>query len=343
MTLSDMAAFVCAKVRKRDATSVALCKEFLATRYEMLYADQLWRASLYTHAFTVPVAVSGEYANPNATATGEAGMYFMPELVDRVLGVRREDARMHVFDELEIFKGDMDEYSDTDAAGAVKFTIVSPAVFYVQNPIYNSAARQLKIALFSATDATAVFTIRLVDHNEQALTMTGVAGATLFHGAGEWGTRLVESITHPVLSDEAFLYYAPLADEDFSSVARSRPGSTTFSPRQRIRIYPKPGTGAAAKNYVALVKRKCLPLDNDNAEPMLAGIENCLMAFAQSDLLQYCRQYGKSQAGAQEGLALLEQFKRLEVVQQAHRMRIIPHVSEVAGTIDYGWAGKGEW
>jgi hypothetical protein len=54
MTLSDMASFICGKVGKSDSESLAKCKEFLARRYELIWASQLWRDTLVTSSQSVP-------------------------------------------------------------------------------------------------------------------------------------------------------------------------------------------------------------------------------------------------------------------------------------------------
>ena len=50
MTLAEMADFVCTKVRQTDAAAVAACKTYLRQRAEMIWNDQLWKATL-TEAF----------------------------------------------------------------------------------------------------------------------------------------------------------------------------------------------------------------------------------------------------------------------------------------------------
>lgn len=100
------------------------------------------------------------------------------------------------------------------------------------------------------------------------------------------------------------------------------PADDTRSPSyQRIRVFDIPNQSADIK---VAGKIKCEALDFDNQEPQLRGCENILMSFAQADMLERERQYGKAQAKKQEAIALLEQYKRIEVQQQAHNMRLIP-------------------
>lgn len=96
---------------------------------------------------------------------------------------------------------------------------------------------------------------------------------------------------------------------------------TSGKKRQRIRLVVIP---SASLTIRVLGKRAVPTFSDDNDEPSISGVENCLLAFAQADMLQRIRQYGKSASIAQEALALLEQLKKQEVVQQAHYQRIIP-------------------
>ncbi len=329
MTLSDMAAFVCAKVRQQDATAVTRCKEFLRQRYEMLYADQLWRASLYLHEFSIP-ALERDY-DPNITTTGEEGMYFFPESVDRVLAVRYSEDQVDVIDELQLYRGTLDQYEEEEGA-PLKFSILSPALFWVASPDQDSMI--LQATRSSDEDANISVTARWIDGmgNPHTRTQSGGMG---FPDDNENGIQLLESVTHDAMTGALVLEFDEGDTGSFIDVGRSLAGSTGMVPRQRIRVYPKPGNGADRRSMRALVKRKVVCLIGDNESPLLAGIENSLMAFAQSDMLQRARQYGKAQIVQQEALALFDQFKRLEVVQQANRQQITPEVSEPSGMI--GW------
>lgn len=329
MTLLDMANFVCAKVRQSDALAVTRCKEFLRRRYEMIYADQLWRASLYTHHFSVPNALVLDFT-PNITTTGEEGMYFMPELVDRVLAVRADDAQVDVIDELMLYRGSLNQYEEE--GDATKFSILSPAIFWVASPNLDNMPAQ-----FSGLDTNETLTVRWIDGQDirHTTVVTAASGAAAFATPDEDGVKLIETVTHAALAGNIVLQFDEGDTGAFQDVGRSVAGDLGFTPRQRIRIYPKPGNGAAARGYEALVKRKLIPLTDDNDVPMLTGIENCLMSLAQADMLQRSRQYGKAQIVQAEADGLFDQFKRLEVVQQANRMQILPEVTEPSGSI--GW------
>lgn len=328
MTLGEMAAFVCAKVRQQDATALTRCKDFIRQRYEMVYADALWKASVYLHEFSLPAA-ERDY-DPNIVTTGEEGMYFFPDSVDRVLAVRISNDQVDVIDELQLYSGQLDQYEEEGAP--IKFSILPPALFWVASP--DSDNMPVIISTSSEEDVNVPITARWLDGKGNAYTKTENGGMS-FLDVNENGLMLLETVSHAAMTGDVVIEFDEGDTGNWATVGRSTAGATGIIPRQRIRVYPKPGNGAERRAYRSLVKRKVLSLVNDNDSPTLQGIENCLMAFAQGDMLQRSRQYGKAQLVAQEAIALLTQFKAVETVQQAHRQQIIPEVSEPSGSI--GW------
>lgn len=53
MTKAEIADFVCGKMEKTDAESIARCQSFIERRYEMIWNNSLWQESLV--AVTIPV------------------------------------------------------------------------------------------------------------------------------------------------------------------------------------------------------------------------------------------------------------------------------------------------
>lgn len=335
MTLAEMADFVCGKARANDAASLAACKKYLRQRYEMIYNDQLWRGSLYMHTFELP-ALERDYV-PNFTPIGQAGVYFFPTVVDRVLGLRQTSGEIGVVDELELYRGSLDEY-DQDGE-PVQFSVLSPALMWLPDPDLDSQPVRL-----SGGDTSQTATVRWVDGDGEEHTTEIETGAdTVFGSEGdESGVQLVESVTAPVSDAGLFLEWNEDDSGNWLRMARKRPTETSMPIRQRIRVFPKPGDGAAIGAYQlrALVKRKVIPLEDDADTPVLRGVDNLLMSFAQADMLQRARRYGQAGVVQQEALALFEQFKRMEVAQQSHRQRIVPEVTEVSGESEW-MPGKG--
>lgn len=97
--------------------------------------------------------------------------------------------------------------------------------------------------------------------------------------------------------------------------------------RQRIRLIQIP---TASLTLRVLAKRSKPSFTDDLDSPGLTGVENCLLALAQGDMLQRERHYGKADQLYKEGGLLLNQLKDQEMVQMAHEQRIIPESG-------YGW------
>lgn len=83
-------------------------------------------------------------------------------------------------------------------------------------------------------------------------------------------------------------------------------------------------------------KRKLQPMVLDTDSPMVRGIDNALLAFAQGDMLERSRQYQKAAAKNTEGSALIEGARDLERNQSAKDSRILPLVYREEGE----WVGQ---
>lgn len=105
------------------------------------------------------------------------------------------------------------------------------------------------------------------------------------------------------------------------TIAAIPPGEGALEKRLGLRVLPVP---AGPEAFRALVKVQALPLLDDQSETQLRGCDNALAAFVLADLLQRDRQYSKAQAVTQEAVALLEQLKRQETLQDAFRARLVP-------------------
>lgn len=88
------------------------------------------------------------------------------------------------------------------------------------------------------------------------------------------------------------------------------------------RIKPVPVPNAAGTCYV-LGKLKWVALA-DSDSPCLRGIDNALLAFAEADMLERGRQYGKAQAKFTEAGAHVGIMKDIEKGQQQSISRITP-------------------
>ena len=77
--------------------------------------------------------------------------------------------------------------------------------------------------------------------------------------------------------------------------------------------------------------------ESDTDTTHLTNIENCLIAFATGDMLRFLRRYPQADSHFAEGQALLEQLKRIETVQMAHRQRIVPDENFYQHTRGFNW------
>jgi hypothetical protein len=89
------------------------------------------------------------------------------------------------------------------------------------------------------------------------------------------------------------------------------------------RIKPVPVPQSAGTIYV-LGKLKWVEL-GDSDSPCLRGVDNALLAYAEGDMLERARQYGKAQAKYAEGKALEQVMTDIEKVQQQSISQVVPN------------------
>ena len=338
MNLYDMANYVASKVRQTDQAAIARCRLFLRQRYEMLWHEALWRASVFRHDFTFdpapdfadPPPFTNYWSNPGVTAAGVTtggGVQMLPAMVDKVLALRRADAGIVVEVQEGLFRAALDEFEESGTP--MKFAILPPCVLDIQRADENDVESEGVGLSHAAADAGAEMAIRYLDFDgeaqEETVTLSG-SGLQLMTGT----PQTVLSVTKPATT--AAVAFLLDTDTLFSIPA----AATAATVRARLRLLPRPNEETPCK---CLVKKKPAALVNDADAPELIGVENALMCFAEGDMYQHARQLGKQQAKVGEGLALLEQYKRLEVVQQASRGQITPDVAEMSGD----WENSKAW
>ena len=106
-----------------------------------------------------------------------------------------------------------------------------------------------------------------------------------------------------------------------TTVATMTAASQAVTKRQRVRLLQIPTESTTIR---VLGKRAMPTFTNDLDTVPINNMENCLLAFAQADMLQRERQYGKAKELQQEAIGLLDQLKDMEVVQQTHHVTITP-------------------
>jgi hypothetical protein len=98
---------------------------------------------------------------------------------------------------------------------------------------------------------------------------------------------------------------------------------TDFLTYRRLRVVEMPEQATTLR---ILGKARPSGFKGDNDSPRITGVTNCLIAFAQADMLERERQYAKAQAKMQEAVTLLADLRAQETVQEAQNRRIIPEV-----------------
>lgn len=75
-------------------------------------------------------------------------------------------------------------------------------------------------------------------------------------------------------------------------------------------------------NYVG--KLVFTPLVNDSDTPLLSGIDNCLLSFAEADMLEYIKQYGTAAQKFTEAMAMYSKMLDIERNQQTEIKQLQP-------------------
>lgn len=330
MTLGDMAAFVCAKVRQQDTTALARCKEFLARRYVMIWDDQLWKDSLFRLEFTFRMDVVGAasmlaYGN---YFSRDGGVWQLPPSVDRVLALRKTNDAVPVNDQFRLYRETLDAFAETGEP--VAFHPLPPAVADLSGSLSGVESEGVTLNSNAADGAVAV-RVRYIDlDGEEQVTDINLPAAGGYSAV--FDPQAILSMSKPATNEDVEVIL------DSEVVATFGAQETNAKKRARVRLMPMPVDNV---DLAALVKVRAQLLSDDGDEPALRGIENCLLAFAQMDMLQRARQYGKAQLVGQEAVALLDQLKRIEVVQEAQSTQIVPEVAEPSGSI--GWQRQKGW
>ncbi len=128
----------------------------------------------------------------------------------------------------------------------------------------------------------------------------------------------------PIADWMTFFALDPNAWNDVSG-RRASPTNAINLPKDGsgyCRFKPVPTPDAAGAVYV-LGKLKWVALGNSDT-PCLRGIDNALLAYAEADMLERARQYGKAQAKFAEASAQVQLMLDIEKGQQQSQSIIIP-------------------
>lgn len=306
MTLAEMADFVTEKVRMTDQAAVALAKDFLRRRYEMIWAEALWRDALEIVTFTfTPGRTDATLSLIDNVRTSANGIWVAPASVDRIMSIR-SSLRMLVVDNDEaLMMNVLDAYAQSGPA--VNFSVLPACVGF-----NNSDADALSLSFAVAPAVASTIVVGWTNATgEQFRTEYSVKNATALDST----LARVDSISKPT-TETALLLTSALG-----TLLTLGPAAGIAPRRTAARLFPVP---IVATDFRALVKKKADSLLADEDTPGLRGVENALLAFVQADLLERGRQYAKAAQVQQEAVALLAQLKTVETLQQSNRVRIQP-------------------
>lgn len=301
-----MADLVCTKVGKLDAESVAACKGFLRARHEMIVDSYLWKDTV-SPDFEVDVAAGATHAilpaeagRPMAVWDKISGLPIPVGSLTNIVVVNpsalADVGGLMTFVEVESVGW---AYPLAEAGSQLAFINTGPA----EITISISGERNLNfVSLPTLPDIT----------NTQALTIaTGGTNTSV-----AW--KVIHRMQKPAGAD---VLIAQLGT--FPEKAWAWPADSTETSFARIRLVNPPQT---ATTLGILAKRRLRQMNLDSDGPMVRGIENALLAFAQADMLERSRQYAKASAKISEGTSLLEGARDLERNQSAKESRITPEV-----------------
>lgn len=298
MNLSDMVDFVCTKVNQTEDEDKAICRDFLERRYEMIWNDQTWKDSLIEYTQTV---TSTGYNVQTSTWLPTAQVLLLPKAFALPLAARLDSGKMDVVSPEVFYRVDFDAFNGKGRT--TQFRLLSPCVWQWDS------TRSIQI---SSTAASINAIVDVLSSDLVTVTRTSYALQGL---SATFSTTRIDSVTKDLTGN------LRIAEATTGTVVSVASGDSEAPKRQRIQFF-----GTMPENAVIRVLGKsAVPtFTEDNDKPAISGVENCLLAFAQADMLQRERQYQKADLIAQEGNALLEQLKRTQVVQQAHNKQIIP-------------------
>jgi hypothetical protein len=326
MNLSDMANFICGKVRYTDSRSVAACKTFIRQRDQMIWHSSLFPRSRYQ--IDVMFDITDEL---NAL-----GIYLLPRITDKILAARTLDRALRPENEEVYFQQDFDVFNSSGTP--LDFASGMPVVAQF------SPARAIYLAAPAAADANTPIFIRWIDENDEIQETT---------------KNIIEGIDDPIGTAKAILEFSKPATTDTISilsgeydntgsiliavnrevVASISAARTRFTPYQALKLQQKPSVNTAVK---VLVKRIYPALNSDYSESVLApNIDNCLIAFAAADMLDRGRRYGQAEKKLKEGTALLLDLKGQEGQQGTNSPRLIPE--DDGSSNPWGLTSKGFW
>ena len=298
LTLKDMADHVCSVTGLADAASVALAKQFLRRRYQMVYDAQLWDDAKLVIALGV---TRPEVILPNwvdrvlaVKTAGQGGSEIIPEAIETQWKVSPEDF---------------------DAQGTVVSFSEMPPVATHTHP----DGLALRVVSTNPGD-TGQVRIRGMESGlevEETITLSGTSAV-----ASQFLYDEVVSLSKSATVGSVIVQTSA-GDEVQVLLARE-----TERKHPRLRLVRDFADDALLLHI--LVKRTCVPLVHDHDTPALSAVDNLLIAHGIADMWERLRQTAKAQIKTQEAAALMSALMQRELNQKTRVVRLVPEISEYA-------------
>lgn len=299
MTLKQLADHVVRRVGVTDDETTDLAKEFIKRRWKSVYDQRPWMDAHTT--FVLTAATNNEV--------------ILPAWVDKLVQIRVDNAeaarnlqmvsRQTV---MLIAPGAIDQEGVRVAYSSL------PSVSVHTHP----AGKKLSLVSTDAMDTTQECRIRGLYNGleiEETIMLGGLSTIP--------GQFYYDEITH--FSKPPSAGHVTMHTVDTTPLELQVLRSTDTERRhQRIQLHNDYKTGDAGEVITILCKRRCIELVHDNDTPTITNLDDALIAYAVSDLLERERQFGKAAAKVQEALALTNEMVLAERDQQQNHSQIIP-------------------
>jgi hypothetical protein len=328
MTLDELSDLVVEKVGTTDDESRTVAKLFLRRRYKMI-----WDAFNWSDAMAM-VSVTSSTSHP---------YLFLPEGVSRVVSIRNASNSVLSSMDLNTLFAASPDFWDTSGT-PVGFTHAAPAVAgapAAANIVWNLSGynnaeatdpgeiyfqgvfedldgdtHEVKSWIIDDDDANLLESFWVLSFSVSFNTVNTVTKLELREGTQAGTLR--------------YTFFNPANDQTDRQVTTypfdngNTPAASVEARRRcRIRLMKKPDAAVA---YLALCKRSCPSLDEDFHTANITDIDNVLIDFAQGDMLQRQRQYGKAQLIFAEADRHLKIRIEQERSNSGHAVRIVPAI-----------------
>lgn len=297
MILGDIVSYVAGKVGFSGTTFSQRIRDWAHLRQQMLWNEAVWKDSLSI------------YTKSAAAAQKEI---ILPSQIDMVVAVKQAGQGLPMLPVDQVFLFSSETESWESSGPTLRFS--QPPALGLAVAIPTDGGEKLTCKSSSAADVGKKLTI----YGELA----GIEKTEQVTLNGTMDVDSVESYTDVFsLSKEVTTGSLSVTGKTSATLLQTLKPTEAQKRHPRLRLHQIP---TSTLPLLVLGKRHAPPLKQDTDATALARLDNALLAFVVADALESLRQYAKSQAKAEEGMALLASVKRTEVYQQASACRLTP-------------------